>query len=107
MPIVCPRCTLISPDGAEYCDCGYALTSDRAENAAAFAESRKRAVGRFASGTGVLVAGIAASIAGMAGGHPYIAWGWLLGGGALAGHSLSRLVSLHKAKRELLRQGSL
>lgn len=97
MAKTCPRCTLVSPDSAHLCDCGYSFIGESAKSrgeelAASRRRSRKRLwLGLLAGGLGIAIAVGAHTIGRTSG--PRV-WGLGVAGILVVANSLKRLRDL-------------
>jgi hypothetical protein len=102
---ICPRCTLISPDGALRCDCGFDFSNVtpellEAEFARSQQEALRRALGGLALGVGAIAVSVALYAAAEPGGTYVVFYGAALAGLITAGRGVTRILDLRKAKKE-------
>ena len=101
----CPRCTLLNPDTALICDCGFAFTtSNRGTVEVELSAARRRAKRRIIQGLllagGALTFSVISVIAARPGGIFVIAHGAVVVGVAMMGRGLSTLRRLADAQKE-------
>jgi threonine/homoserine/homoserine lactone efflux protein len=97
----CPHCTLISPDSATHCDCGFDFASSPAEMKA---ESRKmewKAAKGVPLGLAILILALAFTLRAALSDNPVIYFGMLFGGAGLVMASIKRIAQLRDADRAI------
>jgi hypothetical protein len=97
----CPRCTLISPDGATHCDCGFDFSTPLAAEQAEIKKREWDAAWRVPVGLTVLVFGLALSFRAAISGSPVIYWGMLIGGVGVVLSSIKRFARFRDADRAI------
>jgi hypothetical protein len=103
---VCPRCTLLSPDIAERCDCGFDFTTAsssvvKKELADSHRQALRAAIRGLLLGIGALALTVAYRVTTGSSSGIIFFYAFGFGGIALAGRSITRIVDIRKARKEI------
>jgi len=102
----CPRCTLVSPDNAVHCDCGFQFGTAspeavKAELASAQLSAIRGAMKGLFVGLGAVAVSVLTYVFAKPGGRYFIYYGAAIAGLALACKSLVRIVDIRNARKQL------
>jgi len=96
----------VSPDSASRCDCGFDFVRAspeivKAELASAQAQALRGAIKGLVIGVGAILASFATYAIAKPGGSYWLFYGGVFGGLALTGRSLTRLLDIRNARKDL------